>query len=272
MCCTRAESCVHSVITGDQVEQLMGRKINDAAELLQLIPDKAALVLMFFDWNLARLQERYFLDVDKNLKLAGVTLPDGEQPRTVSGGECSICFDDVKLEDTATLDCGHGPFCRNCYREYLHERVSSGGANVIFATNCMGTGCKLRLSPLQWKRIAQPDDYKRYQYFYLKSYVESSPNLGFCPNPACTYVVKFSGLGRPQDVVECMCGKKYCFACCGEAHNPISCDQLTVWMGKNNSDAESILYIQATSKQCPHCGLATERNEGCNQLRAVLVW
>ncbi len=153
----------------------------------------------------------------------------------------------------------------------------------------MGKNCTLRLSPLHWKRMAAPVDYKRYQYFYLKQFVESTSNLGFCPNPTCTKVVKFSGLGRPADVVECMCGQKYCFSCCAEAHNPVSCEQLQLWREKNSSDTESIKvqscvavvclcrsflfgcvsdscfkYILATSKQCPHCHMATERNEGCN--------
>lgn len=47
-----------------------------------------------------------------------------------------------------------------------------------------------------------------FRYFYIKEFVESTNNLGFCPNPSCTKVVKFSGLGRPADVVECMCGQK----------------------------------------------------------------
>jgi hypothetical protein len=47
------------------VEKLMARKIRDASELLGLSEDESALVLMFFAWNNGRLQEQYFLNVDK---------------------------------------------------------------------------------------------------------------------------------------------------------------------------------------------------------------
>ena len=257
-----------SVLDGDQVEKLMDRKTKDASELLGLSQDEAALVLMYFNWNLGRLQERYFLDVDKYRRLAGVDLQGGGSVvrRADEEGDCVICFDTVKPSETATLNCGDGPFCKACYQDYLKEKVRDHGASTILSTPCMGQNCSLRLSPMQWRRLADPVDYKRYQYFYLKQFVESTTNLGFCPNPSCTMVVKFSGFGRPADVVECMCGKKYCFMCLEEAHNPVSCDQYKKWQTKNSNDDESLKYVLATSKQCPHCGLATERNEGCNHM------
>jgi hypothetical protein len=69
-------------------------------------------------------------------------------------------------------------------------------------------------------------------------------NLGFCPNPNCTSVVKFSGLGRPVDTVKCDCGKKYCFACCAESHNPISCEQLQV------KSCDVLFVLSANSSFC----------------------
>ncbi len=259
-----------SVLDGEQVEKLMARKIKDAAELLGVTDDEAALVLMYFDWNTSRLQEQYFLDVDKYRMRAGIDVGD-KPPQKAVGGDCSICFDAVNQSETASLNCSHGPFCKACYADYLHEKVLNYGAQGILLSNCMGRQCPLRLSPLHWKRMAAPADYLRYRYFYLKQFVESTNNLGFCPNPSCTKVVKFSGLGRPADVVECMCGQKYCFSCCQEAHNPVSCEQFRLWCEKNASDTESLKFILATTKQCPHCKMATERNEGCNHSEYILI-
>jgi hypothetical protein len=59
-----------TVLDGDQVEKLMARKIHDASELLGLSDDEAALVLMFFAWNVGRMQEQYFLNVDKVLQVS----------------------------------------------------------------------------------------------------------------------------------------------------------------------------------------------------------
>jgi hypothetical protein len=168
-----------TVIDGTQVEKLMGRKIGDAADLLGLSVDEASLVLMYFEWDLQRLRERYFADVDKYRHEAGIALPDGVEPCETVDGDCSICYDETSASDATWLKCGHGPFCKGCYVSYLHERVGTGGASTIFATTCMGKGCNIRLSPMQWKRIAAAEDYHRYRYFYYKNYVESSNNLGF---------------------------------------------------------------------------------------------
>ena len=265
---SHARHAKFSVLDGDQVEKLMARKTRDASELLGLTQDEAALVLMYFNWNASRLQEQYFLDVDKYRRLSGVDLDGGgsKVQQAEEAGDCVICFDSVKPSETATLNCGHGPFCHGCYQDYLTEKVRDHGATAILSTSCMGQDCSLRLSPMQWRRLASTTDYSRYQYFYLKQFIESTNNLGFCPNPSCTKVVKFSGLGRPADVVECMCGHKYCFMCLKEAHNPVACEQFDEWNAKNNGDSESIKFILASSKQCPHCGMATARNEGCNHM------
>ena len=102
----------------------------------------------------ARLQERYFTDVGKYARLAGIRGDSGEA-KAAQDGNCWICFEDVKADDTASLACGHGPFCRECYADYLHEKVSNNGALGIMATTCMQQNCPLRLSPLHWKKLAR---------------------------------------------------------------------------------------------------------------------
>ena len=67
-----------------------------------------------------------------------------------------MCFEEVHAAETAALSCGHGPFCRECYADYLHEKVSDHGAVTILSTPCMGQGCVMRLSPMQWRRLANP--------------------------------------------------------------------------------------------------------------------
>lgn len=41
------------------------------------------------------------------------------------------------------------------------------------------------------------------------SCVESDKHLAFCPNAACGNAVKYHGVGRPTEVVECTCGAKF---------------------------------------------------------------
>jgi hypothetical protein len=94
--------------------------------------------------------------------LAGIDMGNA-YPQKLSGGDCSICFDPVKLNETAALNCGHGPFCKACYADYLSQKVHSHGAAGILRSNCMGQNCSLVLSPLHWKRLANPPDFTRYR-------------------------------------------------------------------------------------------------------------
>ena len=75
-------------------------------------------------------------------------------------------------------------------------------------------------------------------------------------------VVQYSGFDKPSEVVECDCGYRFCFACNLENHNPITCQQYTKWKEKIMDEGASLKLLHTIAKQCPHCGLPTERNQG----------
>ena len=191
-----------------------------------------------------------------------------------------MCFDSVPYKETFELRCGHRFYCQGCWKSYLSEKAEAAAATL--GTKCIQKGCDARLTRENWESLAKPDDLKRYvalysitcsrcllliciafwfryRYFFMKSFVDTNPKLGFCPNPACDRAVRYTGFGRPMDVVECTCGARYCFACGLENHNPVTCEMVTRWRDRNQDEQESLKLIAATSKQCPHCGMPTER-------------
>jgi hypothetical protein len=133
-------------------------------------------------------------------------------------------------------------------------------------TTCMWRGCKLKVNKDCWQKWSDPKDFEKYCYFYLKNFVESDKKFSFCPNPNCDRAVRYNGVGRPFREVKCECTQRFCFACCLESHNPVTCKQLETWKQRNEDDAESLKLISATTKRCFHCGMATIRNEGCNHM------
>lgn len=58
-------------------------------------------MLIYFDWNSQKLEEKYFSDVDKYRKLCGIS--DGTKAAALEDGDCAICFEEVKVADTASL-------------------------------------------------------------------------------------------------------------------------------------------------------------------------
>jgi len=225
-----------------------------------------ALLLQHFKWNSEKLLRDYFEKPETFLKEAGIGVePPTNSPKLSGNVTCIICFDSVPVDRTFTLNCNHKPYCLDCWREYLKELTLRSGSQVINA-KCIFPKCPIKINSENFKKLAEPKDFDRYQYFFTKNYVESDKHLAFCPNAACGNAVKYHGVGRPTEVVECTCGAKFCFSCGREQHSPVSCKMLDQWNLRNEDDQESLRLIQATSKPCFHCGMPTERTQGCNHM------
>lgn len=239
--------------------------INEVIAQVNLSAGDTALLLQHFNWNSEKLLRDYFEKPEHYLKEAGV---GGEAPASSNAPAnvtCIICFDLYPLAQTFSLHCNHKYYCLGCWKEYLKELTFRSGSQVI-NSKCIFPKCPIKINSDNFKKLAEPKDFERYMYFFTKNYVESDKHLAFCPNATCGNAVKYHGVGRPTEVVECTCGAKFCFSCGREQHSPVTCKMLDQWNLKNEDDQESLRLIQATSKPCFHCGMPTERTQGCNHM------
>lgn len=71
----------------------------------------------------------------------------------------------------------------------------------------------------------------------VNSYVDSNPNIKWCPRPGCNYTISLQQLVRDKQVpagsvpkgsltVRCACGHAFCWNCLEDAHDPASCEQV----------------------------------------------
>lgn len=106
---------------------------------------------------------------------------------------------------------------------------SCGISRLLTIHRCMYPKCPAKINGDVFKRLAEARDFTRFvyllgysfpiliilrfQYFVTKNFVESDKHLAFCPNPSCGNAVKFHGVGRPTDVVDCTCGAKFWYVC-----------------------------------------------------------
>ena len=67
-------------------------------------------------------------------------------------------------------------------------------------------------------------------------------------------------------IVTCSCGSEFCFLCGETAHMPAKCYMLRDWTAKQESETETVNWLNAHTKPCPGCGTAIEKNEGCNSM------
>eukprot|EP01125_Pyxidicula_operculata_P006185 TRINITY_DN2153_c0_g1_i9.p1 TRINITY_DN2153_c0_g1~~TRINITY_DN2153_c0_g1_i9.p1 ORF type:complete len:363 (-),score=100.34 TRINITY_DN2153_c0_g1_i9:2-1090(-) len=197
------------IIPKDEIETMVNDSIQKAVDLLSLDEEYAALVLQYFSWNLDKLSQEYWDNPDECVSKAGVLLNPVEFTETRSVVPCLVCLDDVQLKDSYTLPCGHRFYCFSCWSGYLSATCEMSGSAMVTNTTCMAPNCKIRIGRVGFKKLASPQVYERFNYFFIKSYIDTNKNLTYCPNPNCGNAVKFSGSGKPNDVVECTCGKRF---------------------------------------------------------------
>lgn len=255
------------VLEKEELEERQTNIIESVGMQLNIAPADAALVLQYFNWDTDNLLGTYFDNPEFYLYKAGLVSPHNPFPLSKSSNPtmtCPVCLEETPRTDMFTLGCSHS-YCLDCWRRYLHEITESSGPEIVNAS-CIDPKCIVKLNFLDFERLACTEDYNRYHYFFLKRFAESDPHIVYCPNPSCGNAVLYQGDGHPTDVVECHCGTRFCFSCGLEKHNPVTCEQLKMWLDLLRDDSESMSVIKSTSKQCFHCGVPTERITGCNHM------
>jgi ariadne-1 len=260
------EEPTFTILPKEGVVKTQKELIDQVISQVNLSPADTALLLQYFNWNSEKLLREYFDKPEYYLKEAGI-FPSSPPASSSAPAQvtCIICYETIPANRTFTLGCGHKWYCLSCWREYLKEQTTKLGSQVV-NTKCIYPKCPAKVNQEVFKKLADPKDFERYMYFFTKNYVESDKHLSFCPNAQCGNAVRFHGVGRPTEVVECTCGAKFCFSCAREQHSPVSCKTLEQWQLRNEDDQESLRLISATSKQCYHCGMPTERTQGCNHM------
>lgn len=261
------------ILEKNELKKILLDMIREVSIQLDIPLGQAQLLLRSFKWSQDKLLANYFDDISGSLKKAGIILPeDGGSDGTNGGGdddsdtfECPVCFDDVPIDESYALCCGHR-YCAGCWEGHLSAMIETLGKNVTTAC-CMHPGCKAVVSYTAWEKLVPPSLADRYWYFTLKEFVEyNSRSYVFCSNATCGRTIHYKGTGHCSDVVECECGRRFCFNCGMEKHNPASCEQFDKWRAKETNDEESDRLLKATTKPCFHCGFPTERNQGCNHM------
>lgn len=207
--------------------------------------------------------------------------------------ECNICTLVFMLADEPVhMTCTH-QFCRECWERYLTMKIQEGDAHHII---CPAFDCSMLVPVEVIENVVSRDMARRYLQFDIKAFVDSNPDMKWCPYPGCGRAVKLpevdgmtasSSQSRstiPSDTsrsVDCGAGHYFCWECQGEAHEPCSCENWVKWQQKiadvrpeelNGTDEETemaanCLWLVTNSKPCPNCKSPIQKNEGCNHMK-----
>ena len=237
---------------------MIKKMVKRESENLNLDEGNTSLLLKAFNWSPDKLQDAYFTDAEELLKKEEII------PEKIIGedeGCCNICFEE---EELIGLNCGHN-YCRDCWKERIKTMLDQVGGDII-NTNCMQKGCNCRITFKLVEEIGDPLLLKRFMYFIAKDFITHKKSYVFCPVDTCGRAIHYFDISREEVPIICTCGQKFCFKCGREMHKPISCEEFMEWNDLMTNDSENMKFVNTISKPCFHCGLYTERTDGCNHM------
>lgn len=204
------------------------------------------------------------IDDDENKRQSS----NGKRVKIDSPAECTICFGFVENSESFVKNGCKDVFCDECWRNYLTGKIMDEGMASFI--QCPGFGCTILVEDdLILKLIQDPIVHKKYERRITEDFVQCHRLMKWCPAPDCTRVIKTSLTSHTH--VQCDCGFVFCFCCGRDAHEPVNCGILKVWMLKVDKDAETGNWLAKNTKDCPKCGTLIEKNGGCNHMTCRVV-
>lgn len=180
--------------------------------------------------------------------------------------ECPSCWNDVPCTDGHAMPCGHR-FCGECWTDFVNNAIATRRAQCVF-TECPQDGCNEMLTSRVVAKFATPDNAKAYGRAVVERCVLEAPFVKVCKGDGCDRLVEYSG---GQRTIECVCGKRWCFACGRDPHRPATCEVVDVWDSKVDEfggKRQGEDWIALNTRQCPNVGCRKRlfRYDGCNHM------
>ena len=275
-----------TIITKDKLKKEREKIIIRAINNSYMNRDDAILVMMYLKWksidgdnwynNPDSLEEK---KIEAGIELSKTTKEKLNAEGVESDGDnCLLCFKD-RDETFYSLNCKH-QFCSECWTEYLKEKIRY--PLEALRAKCPQHGCTCivyeSLYEKYLKDINEPEIQNCLKIFNNVIYVNFEDNnkkIKKCPNLKCEYCSK-TNLNSYLREVFCKCGTFYCFECLKEAHRPCPCGLVTSFfklpkpelkiISKEKAEDYNKQWIEANTKECPHCHKRIQKSYGCNYM------
>ncbi|KAL3133812.1 hypothetical protein ABBQ32_008286 [Trebouxia sp. C0010 RCD-2024] len=201
-----------------------------------------------------------------------------EKQRAFRGStwNCGICFEQTPGRQCvqASLQCQH-VYCQDCMRQHCTLHVKEGSLEFL---RCPVPDCKEPLDRQMMKGLLSAEQNNRLEAVELERTLNHMADAVYCPR--CSTI----SIEDEDNCAQCSkCYFTFCSLCDASWHPGTQCltpeAKLELMRrrmeGTKTGDAEfrkreaelqNLAHIQKTCKQCPACGMAIERSEGCNKM------
>jgi len=268
----RVPEFTYEILPPDKLIQAMNTDIEEINNVINppIPPSTVSVLLNHFKWDKQRLLEQYFEDSNKLFKDAKVSIPKISKKKKSTRNKqsstakitCEICFDSYNKSAMSSLpECDHS-YCNECWRGYLTSKIDDAVGFIY----CPESSCDVLVEGTLVFSLLKNDkkSLKTYNHLVSDSFVTRNRRLKWCPGPDCPNAIKAES--AEAKLVICHCGVSFCFLCCEDWHDPISCKLLKKWRKKCRDDSETANWMSSNTKDCPKCFATIEKNGGCNHM------
>ncbi|KAJ8642620.1 hypothetical protein MRB53_004368 [Persea americana] len=220
----------------------------------------ASILLRHCNWSVSKVHDAWFADEENVRKAVGLLEKPVVDPMPNARElTCGICFETYHRGTMNAAACGH-QFCNICWEGYISTSINDGPGCLML--RCPDPSCGAAVGQGMINKLASDEDKEKYSRYLLRSYVEDNKKTKWCPAPGCEFAVDFV-MGSGNYDVCCNCSYSFCWNCTEEAHRPVDCSTVAMWILKNSAESENMNWILANSKPCPKCKRPIEKNQGC---------
>ncbi|KAF5722705.1 e3 ubiquitin ligase ARI7 [Fusarium mundagurra] len=167
--------------------------------------------------------------------------------------------------------CSHTiDFCTECLENYIEAQLDHHGRAGCHLLTCPSVDCGRRLAYDEVKLYARQETFSRYDEYLKLEALSKLPSFRWCLAENCSN-------GQIHDLIEsnhvsCKeCGYEMCFQHQVKWHNDLTCEEFDSM--QENGDPrfrETQDWVNANTKQCPSCGVNTQKGPGCFHMTCTL--
>ncbi|KAK4483388.1 hypothetical protein RD792_010574 [Penstemon davidsonii] len=249
----------YTVLNEEDIRQRQEEDITKISTVLSISKESACILLRRYNWSVNNVHEQWFADEERVRNGVGILEKPLVKLFNAKEVACGICFENYSSDNLQSAGCGH-LFCDTCWRAYIGTSINDGPGCLML--RCPDPCCGAAIGQDMINKLVPDEDKEKYKRYLVRSYVEDSRKIKWCPSPGCDSAVEYV-VGSGNYDVTCSCSYSFCWNCTEEAHRPVGCETVAKWILKNSAESENMNWILANSKPCPKCKRPIEKNQGC---------